>query len=218
MKKTAMSITFLAFLVSCGVPLDSASETKSSDSGSGMTVALADDTELPPCSQSNENQLIYIMSSEKFRMCRYGSWVSIEIKADQEKHGSIDSIRDISSIPDDLCPGSDAICAFKGGQITRYVDGTIFLMGSILMTIIDYDISNVVSYMHTPSAFFADGYETIALTLTPHFQQSNADMFKALYMSYSIPDDIVAISIDGNGDMIFDDDSGLAIAYPKILN
>lgn len=69
------------------IPNSGSGQQSASEDTSEHALAVADESQVPPCTQSAEGRLIYVKSTEKFRTCSGGTWQDISIKGEKGEKG-----------------------------------------------------------------------------------------------------------------------------------
>jgi hypothetical protein len=207
----------LALISACGngQSNDDASTKGATDNGISnypRTLTVAEAADLPECNEDLEQQLIYVRSDEQFKYCNSGDWEDIDLKGkDGEsvagkdgKDGTngvdglkVSSNRLISIYGTDICTGvDDEACWFEGGQIVKYSDGSVFILGMFRFGYVDAgdtDTDQISTSFLFPSNA-VDGY--VRLSSFVH----RGTTYRSLYLTYNLPTDTLRLVYDTDGD------------------
>lgn len=207
-----LSVLMMKSLVGCGTannavasaPGDGASTTGSPSKTYTMVVASED--ELPACDDDNFKQLVYIKSTKTFKSCESGTWASVEIGSPTSSTTAgltIQSNELLDPYNTNLCTLYSSIeqCYFNGGQLVKFTDGTILIMGgysyayfspSSGASTAEYDrLSNSITMIVPPEV--PNSYQRLDWEVS-----RSAGSLRNLYLVYSRALDRVALLFDSN--------------------
>lgn len=103
-------------------------EPEKTETPSSMYLETKDD--LPECTESNKNALVYVADESEFFYCKSGDWTIADIKGKDGKDGKDGSDAEYGikrevfcDISDDLDPDPDVGISARGAYITEYKNG-----------------------------------------------------------------------------------------------
>ncbi len=118
-----------SFVVGCGQGAQNGASPVAGGGGANTSqpvysMTVSTDAELPACGDANKKQLVYVTSTKTFKTCEPSGWVVVEM-------GGLKVVSNRRIMPNgyNLCTEYSSIefCAFNGGQIVKYSDGSVLL-------------------------------------------------------------------------------------------
>jgi hypothetical protein len=175
------------------------SQSKKSDNRNARSFYVQSEADLPACNSSAKALLAYVADTAEFKHCDGSTWLGIK----QNKGVSFSSNRLIVGSETNICDKySNEVCFFTGGQIVKFSDGTVFLLGSSV-------------YALDPSSDAADNTDTnttaVSLIIPPSVDASyerlewgvsreGSESDENLYLVYQRSPEKVLVVFDTNGD------------------
>ena len=173
------------------------------------TMALDSGALLPACDSVNESQLVYLLDAKQFKVCKSGTWVTIDIKGEAGAKGSdgkngIDGsdglrIESIWAFMDSVYTESDSLAedvftVIGDIRLIKFTDGSqnLVINGQTLLFETSEDLS-VNDFTHT--FFLPKGETTESAKLTSF---ANTVAFYNLRSANGSPVLDVAIDFDGD--------------------
>jgi hypothetical protein len=152
------------------------------------------------CSTASKTLLAYVADTKKFKHCDGTNWVAIE----QSTGITVTSNKLIQPSSTNLCTEYSSIegCAFNGGQVVKYSDGTVFLLGAYSYHLFFQDENQNSEYDRMSSAISL----IIPPTTNAAFQRLDWDVTRPtsdesqkLFLVYQRSPEKVLVIFDKNG-------------------
>lgn len=196
-----MKVLFLlifvgGYLTACsGVTSGGGSGGSTGVTNGWTTYSVETSSALPSCSGDIVGRLYYVEDSQVFRVCKAAGWQTIVLG------NAIVSNQIISYTNTDYCTQYDGeSCGFSGGQLVRYADGSVMLLGSwtfLYTNATDHDTDSDVT---TISVVYPPTVTTAWQRLSPFVARGTG--YKAAFLVYTRSPESIRIVHDTDGDGI----------------
>jgi hypothetical protein len=195
-----------SFVVACGQGAKTGASPVAGGGGANTSqpvysMTVSTDAELPVCGDANKKHLVYVTSTKTFKTCEPSGWVVVEIGGLR-----VVSNRQIMPLSENLCPEFSSIesCAFNGGQIVKYSDGSVLVTGAYSYEFYTEDNMNSGSPEYdrmTNSITMLVAPEMSAMHQRLDWKVSRpSGIFKNLFLVYIRDQDAVKLIFDSNSD------------------
>ena len=155
---------------------------------------VSSSADLPGCSGEVVGRLYYIKAEAALKACDSSGWITVNTGTYMTSNKIIDAYG-----PDICSSHTNLGCYFNGGQIVKYSDGSILMLGS--MTTIYYTTSGDVDTDSDTSSISVVLPANVTLsyqTLSELVDRGSG--FRRLFLMYSRSSDTIALVVDTNND------------------
>lgn len=196
MRRTLVSFLSCSILLGCGGGGGGAA-IGGGDTGDGTEVPwpsynVATSADLPTCPGTNiTGRIYYVEADENFQACKSTGWTVINTGT------YITSNKGISAPGVDYCTEfAGEVCGFDGGQIVKYSDGTVIVIGQFTFTYQnggDTDLDTI-----SKAIFIAPSSSVGSNTLSLYVARGTG--YKKLWLVYTRSTDTLTLVHDTSGD------------------
>lgn len=187
----------MMFLIGCSNGGGGSSSSPDGGVTNGWTsYSIASSADLPSCEGAIIGRLYYIEDQQVFRVCKSTGWADVVIG------NTVVSNRKISNSTTNFCTQyANEVCAFTGGQIVQYADGSVLILGSwqFLYAVgapdsdTDQDMSSV-TVLYPPAA--ATGFQRLSALV------ARGNGTKGAYLVYTRDPESIKVVHDTDGDNV----------------
>jgi len=215
-------LTSLLLFAGCGSTKNNDTTTKP-DAPELQSLAVTTVGEIPDCAESNQKQLVYVITNKEFFTCQGTLWERIEIVGAAGPRGeagsagaagqtgadgmSISSIENLSSGINDLCTRySNDSCAFTGGLTTKYSNGLVQFGGHFYFyySFDDAGDFDSDSYQSSSAITTCKPTDSSCWVFVDTIQRTGSDAYRSLWLVYTTATKKFHLVYDTDNDYVYE--------------